>query len=257
MNQPEDRLFSTLKHKEIQYLVIPKCGCTFVKNLLWRIDFESDHDNPNRVHDSDRQFRRASDNGFGADEIRKNRYAFTVLRNPVDRFLSLYFDKVLGDGHQRFIPLREILTTYYGLDLGAVSIEGHRRNCMIMLDWIELSLKGDAEIPADPHWTPQGYRMEIIQHFDLKILMLHEVANKLKLLLAPLVPDINLLVAGIERNASRKPISRADLVDKTLHDRIASIYHSDMWLTHKAWEYWEKHQPHSSDEVPRISQIVQ
>src|SRR5690554_6581898 len=109
MNAPEKRIFSTFRYKEIQYLVIPKCGCTYIKNFLWKIDFQSDYADPTRVHDEDRVFARASDNSYTAKTIRENPYSFTVLRNLVDRFLSLYFDKVIGEGYRRFVPLKKVL----------------------------------------------------------------------------------------------------------------------------------------------------
>lgn len=256
MNELEDRLFSTRACPEVQYLVIPKCGCTYVKNLLWRIDHDGYFPNPSRVHDADSEFPRAGAQGYSAEKIRENPYAFTVLRNPVDRFLSLYFDKVIGDGYKRFVPLRDVLTKSHGVDVNADSVEGHRRNCMILLDWIEANLRGDSELPHDPHWTPQGWRMDIIKAFDLKILMLANIETRLKLLLHPLLTDIGRLVDGIERNRSQKPVSRADLVHKELHDRIAAVYDHDMWLTHMAWKYWEEHKPQNSESIPRMSQIV-
>lgn len=250
-------LFVTNRYPRIQYLVIPKCGCTFVKNLLWRIDHGVFHSNPPRVHDSDELFPRAIDVGFDEASIRENTLSFTVFRNPVDRFFSLYFDKVVGGGFKRFVPLRDILVSNHGLCLDASTALEHQRNCMILLDWIESSLAGDAELPVDPHWTPQGWRMPIIKRFNLKILMLGNLQRDLDLLLKPLIPNAKKLINGIERNNSVKPISREHLLNDDIDARIAEIYHHDKWLTYKAWKYWQTFAPSSSREIPRISDILE
>lgn len=256
MGNPEHRLFSTHEYRDIQYLVIPKCGCTYVKNVLWRIDYHQAHENPLRIHDSDEDFPRADDHGFDAEAIRRNPYAFTVFRNPVDRFLSLYFDKIIGEGHKNFVPLRELLVQYYGVCPVPITLKGHKRNCMLLLDWIEMSLHGEAEIQANPHWTPQGWRMEIVKKFDLKILMLADLGEKLKMLLRPLVPNVDLLIDGIEKNSSKKPISRQELLDNELLERINEVYKHDRWLTRMTWNYWNENKPAHCQEIPRISQII-
>ncbi|PVH27240.1 sulfotransferase family 2 domain-containing protein [Pararhodobacter oceanensis] len=256
MSELAHRLFSTNSLPEIQYLVIPKCGCTFVKNLLWRIDHQGDHEKPNRIHDADHVFPRASDHGYSDGDIRNNEFAFTVFRNPVDRFFSLYFDKVVGAGSSRFVPLRQVLLDGYGLIGDPASIDEHRKNCMILLDWIELNLKGETELSPDPHWTPQGWRMDVIKRFDLKILMLSGVENSIKNLLLPVLPNARELIQGIERNKSNKTIGRDELLSADIDRRIGEIYGHDKWLTHQAWKFWNIHQPIRTEEIPRISQIL-
>lgn len=250
------RLFSTHEHRDIQYLVIPKCGCTYVKNVLWRIDYGMAHHSPLRVHDNDDDFPRADDFDYTEEMIRRNPYAFTVFRNPADRFLSLYFDKVIGGGHQKFVPLRQILIDFYDVTPEPKTLKGHKRNCMILLDWIEMSLHREAEIPPDPHWTPQGWRMGIIKKYDLKVLMLERLDEKLKIFLRPLVPEIDRFVDGVEKNKSKKTVPRGELLDRELQKRISEIYHHDQWLVHRAWKYWSDNKPEVSQDIPRISQII-
>jgi hypothetical protein len=209
------------------------------------------------VHDDDNAFPRASDHGYSEAQIRQNEYAFTIFRNPVDRFLSLYFDKVAGLGQMRFVPLREVLIEHHKLLPDPVTLREHWRNCMILLDWLEMNLHGDSELPHDPHWTPQGWRMDVIKKYDLKVLMLADSEHNLKSLLRPLVPKIDELVDGIERNRSAKPVSRRQILDKELDKRISEVYGYDRWLTHKAWQYWKTHRPVYPDEFPRISDILE
>lgn len=249
------RLFSTKTVPEVQYFVIPKCGCTFVKNVLWRIDNDFDHERPLRIHDDDFLFPRADTHGYSEKSIRLNPYAFTVLRNPVDRFVSLYFDKIVGEGHKEFVPLRRLLIEKYNMNPKPITAEDHHANCMISLDWISKNLKHKVDIKPDPHWTPQSWRLDVMKTFDLKILVLHKLDQKISILLRPIVPNIQSVLAGIERNKSKKPIGRDQLVDDELRSKVFQIYSTDIKLIKSARLYWDKNTPGHSDDIPTISQL--
>ncbi|WP_164736758.1 sulfotransferase family 2 domain-containing protein, partial [Pararhodobacter zhoushanensis] len=229
--------------------------CTYVKNVLWQLDHGAPHPVPNRVHDNDADFGRAGDKGFTAEQIRENGYAFTVLRNPIERFLSLYFDKVVGPGWHNFVNLRGVLVDYHRLNPDADTVEGHRRNCEILINWIEMSLNGEAELSADSHWTLQSDRLPIMKQLDLKLLMLANVDTTLKMLLEPRIPGLDPTILKVERNESPKPVSRSQIMTKELRESIARVYKRDMWLTYMTWKYWNNEKPSNSREIPRTSQI--
>jgi len=95
------------------HLVIPKCGCTFVTNLLWRLEHGNDHDQPIRVHDDDNRFLRADALGLNAADIRGEAHAFTVLSNPVSKGdvmvpeLRKHVNAVYGADRRRFEMARD------------------------------------------------------------------------------------------------------------------------------------------------------
>jgi hypothetical protein len=115
------RLFTSRRYP-IHYLVIPKCGCTFIKNVLWHLENDASHGNALRIHDDDNYFQRADALGLTAEQIIMREHAFTVVRNPIDRFFSLYSDKVVGKGHARFVPLRKVLVDNHGLRPDVTSV---------------------------------------------------------------------------------------------------------------------------------------
>lgn len=251
-----DRLFSTRKYPELQYFAITKCGCTFVKNLLWRIDHDSDHDDALRIHRNDRDFPKAGQLGYTMEQIRTMEYSFVILRDPVDRFLSLYFDKILGPGAARFIPLRQVLLDGYGLIPDPSTLDEHRTNCHILLRWLETNLKGKSELPRDAHWLPQAQRFRIIRSMDLKVILLDDLAARLAVLLSPLIPDIAQLMQGVERNTAPRPVPHQALLTDALRDEINTLYARDARAVQTVAAHWEQAKPASGRDYPRFTQLL-
>lgn len=251
-----NRLFTT--HKvPLRYLVIPKCGCTFVKNLLWRLEHGADHAVPLRVHDDDSQFLRADALGLTEDVIRGEQHAFTVVRNPVDRFFSLYTDKVIGPGWKRYVPLRETLAKGYGLNPEASSVADHQANCEILIDWLARNLRDEVDLPKEAHWTPQSYREGLMRAFDLKLLVLNDVTAQLACLSRDIVPDIATTLSGLEANRSAKPVQKGAVLVPELRKKINAVYKQDRALFQAAKAAWEGLDPATSPgtDIPRYSSL--
>lgn len=252
---PAQRLFTTRTYSQVHYFPITKCGCTYVKNLFWKIDHGAQYDEPLRVHRGDSAFPRATDFGYTAETVRRMEHSFVILRDPVERFLSLYFDKVIGPGAQRFIPLRRVLAEGYGLDPQPRTLAGHRRNTLILADWIARNLSGPSELRRDPHWRPQAERMEVIRALDLKILPLERIGTALPLLLSPVIPGIADLLRGLERNSAPQPVSRADLATPDLRGAILDLYAEDARITGRLAQHWAGQEPASGADFPRFSTL--
>jgi hypothetical protein len=133
--------------------------------------------------------------------------------------------------------------------------EDHRRNCHILIDWIEENLSQGNEIGRNPHWTPQHYRMDTIRGFDMKVLMLNGLDANLTLLLGKIVPDIDQILGKLERYASNSKELKNQVVDPGLRDRIHKIYRKDRENFDQLREAWSKISPASAEEIPRASNI--
>ena len=239
----------------IRFLVIPKCGCTFVKNLLWRLDHGQMYDNPPRIHDRTDAFARAAQFNLTVDQIRAEEHCFVVLRNPVDRFLSLYFDKVVGEGYRQFVPLRAVLQAHHGLNVDAATPAEHLRNCNILIDWLEENLAKPNELGRDSHWTPQHHRMDTIRAFDLKVLTLSGLDAHFALLLADIVPEIGLILGKLERYATSAKGMKDQVLDAPIRARINKVYAKDRLNYKKLREIWRDADPKTAQEIPRASQV--
>lgn len=253
--QPRMESLLSCRTLPIRYLVIPKCGCTFVKNLIWTLDHGADYVNPPRIHERTRDFARVAQFNLSIEEVQAEKYSFVVLRDPVDRFMSLYFDKVVGEGYRKFVPLRAVLRDNYGLNVNAETPEEHRANCQIMATWIEQNLTKPNEIGRDPHWTPQHFRMQTIRAFDMKVLPLSRLDDHLTLLLSDVVPDIGDVLGKLERYTTNSGDLKNQVLDDALKNNIREIYARDYEDHERLCEVWRNIAPKSADEIPRASAI--
>ena len=257
MSQSQAHRLFTIGAYPLRYLVIPKCACTYIKNLLWYLENRQLHPNQRRVHENDSKFLRADQIGLSDDQLASESFAFTVLRNPVDRFFSLYTDKVVGPGHNNYVPLRRVLHERHGLNLEASSALEHSRNCGILIEWLGENLKSEVDLPKDAHWTPQSYREGLIRRFDLRLLLVNDLRRQLGVFLRPMVSDIDDVLELLEKNKSEKQFPLSQILSPQLRNEINSVYKRDRELfnlTNAAWEI----QTHDSAVVvpPRYSSVV-
>jgi Sulfotransferase family len=245
-----NRLF-TCNAVPLRYLVIPKCGCTFVKNLIWRIDQGQPYHNPSRIHDVDSKFKRASDRDLRIIDVAVEEYAFVVLRNPVDRFLSLYFDKVIGDGRRNFVDLGGSLERGHGVNLNPTTDIEHRKNCHILINWLDENINDGNDLPKDSHWTPQVYRRDVISKFRLKVLLLEKLDFHISMLASDIIPDLGSLLLNLERYSTNSKAFKSRIVDLELRRRINSVYSKDRKIYEHFKHAWEVQGPTSGREIPR------
>lgn len=232
------RLFA-LDSPRVYYLVIPKCGCTFVKNVLWFIANSKFYHSPRRIHDADDLFLRASDVERDLTNVFRAPTAFTVLRNPVDRLLSLYFDKVAGAGRKEYVPLYDVLVRQRSLIPNPCTIRDHRYNLECMTEWIAENLQTGVDLRPEAHWTPQSYRSNIMREFDLGVLTVDDLTAGLELIFSRYVPNIRDVLAGAEMNRSDRDFRKGDIMTDALRRKVNSIYTVDRAMYRSAKAHWK------------------
>jgi len=247
------KLFSA-KTLHIRYMVTPKCGCTFMKNLLWYLDHGDFYIHPLHIHDQDDSFARAAYFGMTDADIRQEDYVLIAVRKLVDRFFSLYPKKVMGYGQHRFLPLKTVLIEKHGLDPFAMTANQHEKNCKILIRWLQANLTQNLDMEPDAHWTPQHYRSFLYRPLDLKVLLVSQLSDQIALLLRPLVPNIDTVIQGIERNPSPFATMKKDIMTPTLRQEVNEVYRLDWKLFFAAKEAWAKGVDRCED-IPRVSDL--
>ena len=233
------RLFA-VDNPRIYYLVIPKCGCTYVKNVLWRISRDQFFPNQRRIHDVDALFLRAPDVESDPDRIRSASHAFTVVRNPIDRFLSLYFDKIVGAGRENYVPLYKTLTERRGLIGDPVSLQDHQFNLECLADWIGENLSSMVDLAPEAHWTPQSYRANIMSSFNLCILDIDFLQIGLELMLSPMVRGVHEILAAADQNQSERTEAKGRILTVGIRRKVNAIYSVDRRIHRLAKSRWEQ-----------------
>ncbi len=237
-NEARTHKFLTTRRHPIYYMPITKCGSTFLKNLIYVLDHDKPHENPDYIHDHNQDFVRA--NKTDPDLIRRSKLAFTILRKPSSRFLSLYFDKIYGVGPQNFPEMRLEIAQDCGLDLDPeVTVEGHINNCTRLIDWIEGNLSGDTEIEVNPHWRPQTARVSTVEHLNVRFLTLDGLNWQLPVLLADVVPNLTKKMAlARARNITQYPVSPSEVLTHDLECKINEVYADDLAQYQHTKRHW-------------------
>lgn len=230
----------TTRRYPIYYLGITKCGSTFLKNLFYALDHDAPHPDGETIHDYPLDLIRAVDTPLWM--IRRSPYAFTVLREPVDRFLSFYFDKIYGTGAQNFAELRLKLVEDIGLDLTPrLSAEGHIANCMALLDWLERNLAQDTDEPINPHWRPQMTRIDTVERMKIGIFTLDGLDWQMPLHFAKIIPNLSQTMDMVKsRNPAQYPVDKALMKTDDLVARVRSIYPRDAEKYALTTAHWAK-----------------
>jgi hypothetical protein len=230
----------TTRRYPIWYLPITKCGCTWLKNLFYFLDHDRPYPEPQAIHSDPDALLRAGDVEPGF--IAGSRFVFAVVRDPAERFLSLYFDKIWRDGPGNFPRLRALIADEAGLDLShGLDPEGHRRNCLALIGWLARNLAGETAEPVNPHWRRQSARLRRARAMAPVLLTLDGLDRQLPAFLGPAVPGIAKAMAAVrERNASPRPVPTAEVLTPALRERVAEVYRDDAALVRRARADWQR-----------------
>ncbi|MEL6235337.1 MAG: sulfotransferase family 2 domain-containing protein, partial [Pseudomonadota bacterium] len=213
-----------------------KSGCTLLRNLAYLIDHGRPHPDPLAIQ-ADACLHSAA---FSAG--RHDGRAFMMLRDPVARFLSLYFDKVMGDGPHAFPWIAERLAQRPGFAQAAeLSAAQHRANCHLLLGFLERRVGTRPAGQVNPHWRPQVAFAARARRFGLRGLTLEGVATQLPAHLGDAVPGLAAMLARLGRlNTSTRPDRPPDhlLVDARLEGRILALYGADRSLHRHVTAEW-------------------
>lgn len=212
------------------YLPLTKTGSTQVLELAHRLEFGEDAvTGSDAVHRQSRHLPRGTHLVPGA--LPAGILIFSFARPPLDRFLSLYFDKIWNPGHPDPHPMMARFAELVGTrtDPGLSAAE-HLDNCHRALDRIERSLTPGSDWQMNPHWAPQIRRFRLVDGLPLRLATLSGLNAKVMALLT----DIDRQRAGDwaqgRANASRRAQVRIDT--DALAPRVNRIYAKD-------WALWQ------------------
>lgn len=254
MKDKRQRLL-TVANTEIYYLSIAKSGCTFVKNVLWQMNFGERHPEPLRIHRDQARMPTALGENVPLGRIMHSTQAFTVIRNPVDRLVSLYTDKMIGNGQEHFLPLRDIVAGDFSLNASPSTEDAHFHNIECLALWIRKNLAGETDLPPNPHWTPQAKRSGVMREFDLRILTMDNLNEQIPLLMERARPGSSASLLAHERNRSDGPAISPARAPDGLKDLILEIYGKDQEIFSRARDIWANSDKRL-ESIPAFSRVA-
>lgn len=237
MNAPEQRETLTVLRSHTQPLATPvlaKVGCTFLRSLFYLLDNGKQHPDPLHIH-QEPSLRYES---LAAEDFAEL-VGFYVMRDPQDRFFSLYWDKVWGGSANPFPWLIDRLEPL-GFDRNAdLTIEQHRVNCNRLLGFLERRFRRKGSPRVNMHWMPQVHRSIAAERLGLQAVLLDQISEQLPIVAAGRVPGLDEAIAELGRtNQSARPFANAEVVDQRIGERLGELYREDFTLVARARADW-------------------
>ena len=210
----------------LNFVISLKVGSTFLRNLTYVLDHGEAFSEVERDYPKDLLRRELT-----REEL-ANEVSFFVVRDPVARFFSLYFDKTLGDENARFPWLVETLKnnrTFF--DGPEITVEQHRTNCESLLAYIGLRVRGKMQTPVNQHWNKQIKRVRSAIGFGMKPLMLENLESQLITIADGRIDGLEQAIAKVNsRNRSPRIAKVSDILTPDLKHRIETLYPEDTQL---------------------------
>lgn len=236
------RSVTTARNHPVFYQPLTKCGCTYLRNVMFYLDHRAPiRDASGQLHpDYDGDLSAAD---VPAKEIAASDLAFVVVRDPVARFMSLYFDKFVSP--EEVEPHREVYR--YARQAGTEvfpgrDIDANRANCHKVLDHIESTLTSWPYEAANWHWKPQVVRLRMIRELRFQVLTLEGLDWQLPTVLGDEIPDLEKVLSAVRsRNSSPKLLAPAAVLDDALRARIGTIYRVDSDMYAQVRDFWDRH----------------
>ena len=235
MIEPRLPVTSAQNHP-FNFVISLKVGSTFLRNLVYYLDNGEAYSAVERNFPKD-LLRRSLTREQLANEV-----SFYVVRDPVDRFFSLYFDKAIGSEDARFPWLRQTLiknrTFHEGPDW---TIEQHRENCDSLLAYVGLRVRGRVnEGRINQHWSKQIIRLENAIKFGLKPLTLDNLEHQLLTIADGRIDGLETAISNVTtRNRSPRPVQKEDILSPELQYKIDTLYAEDTQLYELVKTGWE------------------
>jgi len=232
------RFYFTTNRYPLFYLQITKCGCTYLRNLIYYLDHGTPHPEGSQVHNFNDDFAKAD--LIPRETLIDSPYLFTVVRDPVDRFLSLYFDKIANLKNQKDTAMRRRVVRKAGLDLHPdMDLADHQQAALLTINWFGQNLERGKRGRINPHWQRQQERLRRTEGLAPRLLTLDGLPWQLPALLGPIIPDIAEQMAAVRvRNASQKPFSHAEIATPELVETIHAVYAQDLQTYQQVRALW-------------------
>ena len=230
------RMFVTCDEGGISAFIMPKCGCSLINNAVYKANTGKLFHDPSRIHfdKTAHNVTHQRDAADGADPAR----CFGVIRNPVNRFVSFYYDKMFSTSDLALPGLRRKLERWASQARGETftidtspdaRIAVHRKNLLGLLDGVEALLDTGNPDHRNGHYDRQTDMMARAGAGDFPVAVLEDLQATFPAQIAQASPGfLKTLLSLPPINESRKPFPVKVVVSTTVRRRIQDVYKDDI-----------------------------
>lgn len=167
--QPLPTIFFGNK-KPVAYVMNPKVASTISQNFIFYVNHGYRYFDPYKLWHSP-----IAVLGLGGTEIRPDTLnfflqlkpeRFSIVRDPLRRFISAFLSKVFTDEDPTYLPFRDELTSLHGIDLSPEADPA--QSCLAFARWMAAQEKLD---DLDPHFRPQHFNLGAGTRFTVDVVL--------------------------------------------------------------------------------------
>jgi len=158
------------KNKPLSYVLNPKAACTLALHFLFFANHNYRYFDIAQIHFSNVALLRLQ--GAELDPRVLNTYyklspeSFSIVRDPLSRFVSSFYQKVFVGGDPGYMNFRDTLTSVFGIDLSPEA--NPAQSCLAFAKWIA-SIENQNLI--DMHFRPQHLNLAVGGRFTVDTIL--------------------------------------------------------------------------------------
>lgn len=152
--------------RPLSYVLNPKAACTLALHFVFFVNHNYRYFDLAHLHIS----RLAMLRLYGSELdpvalrtfLRLSPESFSIVRDPLRRFVSAFFQKVFTDGDPEYVPFRDMLTSLHGIDLSPEA--NPAQSCLSFAKWVASQ---ENQKSIDPHFRPQHLNLAMGGRFKV------------------------------------------------------------------------------------------
>ena len=157
------------RNKPLSYVLNPKAACTLALHFLFFVNHNYRYFDIDHIHFSRVALRWIDgpelDPGALGAYLKLSPESFTIVRDPLRRFVSGFLSKVFSDDPE-YLSARDALTTEFGIDFSPEA--NPAQSCLAFAKWIA-SLEDQKTI--DPHFRSQYLNLKTDSRFTVDTIL--------------------------------------------------------------------------------------
>ena len=158
------------RNRPLSYVLNPKAACTLALNFVFYVNHNYRYFDHFRIHGSELALLKLRGPELDAQALsiyyRLSPKSFTIVRDPLQRFVSAFLGKIFTDDDPDYYLPRDYLTSVYDIDLSPEADPA--QSCLAFAKW--LAMQPDPR-QFDRHFKPQYLNLMVDSRFTVDTIL--------------------------------------------------------------------------------------